>query len=89
MIVQIEIPDDISRALSERWGDIPQRLMETLAVEGYRSGALTQYQVGRVLALEGRETVAAFLARQGVFPEFSEEEFERELQDARDVQART
>ena len=42
MRVTIQLPDDISAALEEQWDDVPRRSLEAIAVEGYRSGALTQ-----------------------------------------------
>jgi hypothetical protein len=49
MKVTIELPDDVSAALKGRWDDVPRRLLEAIAVEGYRTGALTETQVRRLL----------------------------------------
>ena len=61
MQVNIELLEDVSRALPERWGDVSRRTLEAIALEGYRSGALTESQVRRVLDFETRMDVHAFL----------------------------
>lgn len=66
MTVTIQLPDDISAALGERWDNVPRRSLEAIAVEGYRSGALTEAQVRRVLGLESRFLVHALLKEHRV-----------------------
>jgi len=61
MSVTIQLPADISAALGARWDDVPRRSLEAIAIEGYRTGALTEEQVRRVLALETRFDVHALL----------------------------
>jgi hypothetical protein len=48
MRVTIQLPDDISAALEEQWDDVPRRSLEAIAIEAYRSGALTESQVRRL-----------------------------------------
>ena len=49
MRVTLDLPDEISAALEGQWQDIPRQAFEALAVEGYRTGALTENQVRRLL----------------------------------------
>jgi predicted HTH domain antitoxin len=64
MNVAVELPDDIAKQLETAWQDIPRRVLEAVAVEGYRSGALTHGQVQRLLNLSWWETEAFFKERQ-------------------------
>jgi hypothetical protein len=66
MQVNIELPEDVSQALQERWGDVSRRSLEAIALEGYWSGALTESQVRRLLGFETRMEVHAFLKQAGV-----------------------
>ena len=66
MRVTIQLPDDISAALEERWDDVPRRSLEAIAVEGYRTGALTEPQVRRLLKLDTRFQVHALLKEHRV-----------------------
>jgi predicted nucleic acid-binding protein len=61
MQVNIELPEDVSQALQERWGDVSRRSLEAIALEGYWSGALT---VDTALDLDPGEREAIALARQ-------------------------
>ncbi len=68
MNVAIELPEDIARQLESAWHDMPRRTLEAVAVEGYRSGALTRGQVGRLLGLSLWETEAFLKERQAYLP---------------------
>jgi hypothetical protein len=66
MQVKIELHEDTSQALQGRWGDVSRPPLEVIALEGYRSGALTESQVRRLLGFETRMDVHAFLKQAGV-----------------------
>ena len=51
MSVTINLPENIEQQLKEQWGDLPRRTLEALALEAYRSGALSAGQVAEVLQL--------------------------------------
>lgn len=71
MNVAIELPEDIVRHLESSWQDVPRRALEAIAVEGYRSGALTRNQVGQMLALSFWET-EAFLRERQAYLDYTE-----------------
>lgn len=71
--------------LVERWGDMPTHILEALAIEGYRSGVLTEFQVGRMLGFSSRTRIVSFLAERGIFPDYSEAQLNQDLQTARHV----
>lgn len=58
MNVAFELPDDIAQQMEMKWPDVPRGVIEAIAVEGYRSGALTHGQVERFLTLSWAETEA-------------------------------
>jgi predicted HTH domain antitoxin len=68
MNVAIELPEDIARQLRSCWGDMPRRALEAIALEGYRSGALSRGQVGRLLGLNFWETEAFLKEKQAYLP---------------------
>ena len=45
-------PTTYPQPLEEQWDDVPRRSLEAIAVEAYRSGALTESQVRRLLGFE-------------------------------------
>jgi hypothetical protein len=83
MRVTIEIPEDVSLALQERWGDVSRRTLEAIAIEGYRSRALTESQVRRLLGFETRMDVHAFLKQAGVPLHYTKADVEVDLETHR------
>jgi hypothetical protein len=79
MNVTIDLPEDISRALQLEWGDVSRRTLEAMAAEGYRSRALTEAQVRRMLGLETGLEVHAFLKRSGVHLDLDVTDLEQDL----------
>ena len=61
MHLTIDLPADISEVLKERWGDLSRHALETLAVDAYRTGVLSESQVKRLLGFENRFQVHALL----------------------------
>ena len=85
MKVTIELPDDVSAALKGRWDDVPRRALEAIAVDAYRTGALTEAQVRRLLRLESRFQVHALLKEHHVALRYSEADLEDDLRAQREL----
>src|ERR1051326_1222329 len=68
MNLALELPEDVGRELAEAWPDIRRRALEAVALEGYRSGALTRGQVSRMLELSFWDTEAFLKAHQAYLP---------------------
>jgi len=81
----LDLPDDISAALEGRWSDLPRQALEALAVEGYRTGALTEGQVRRLLGLETRFQVHALLKDHRVPLHYTEADLEDDLAAHREL----
>ena len=67
MQITLELPEDIVRELRSRWKDVPRAALESLALEAYRSRALTAAQLRRLLGFETRMQVDAFLKEHEVY----------------------
>ena len=85
MKVTIDLPDDVSAALKGRWDDVPRRSLEAIAVEGYRTGALTEAQVRRLLRLESRFQVHALLKEHHIPLRYTEADLEEDLRTQREL----
>ena len=66
MEVAISLPDDIVQHLQEKHADVPRYVLESIALEGYRSGVLGEEDVRRLLHFESRFDVHAFLDAHAV-----------------------
>ena len=85
MQVTFDLPDDISAVLENHWPDLSRQALEALAAEAYRTGALTEGQVRRLLRLETRFEVHALLKNHGVPLRYTEADFEDDLAAHREV----
>jgi len=85
MHVEIDLPDDISESLRAQWGDVSRQAREVLAVEGYRTGALSETQVKRFLGFETRLQVHAVLKKHRVPYRYSEVELQEDLATHREL----
>jgi predicted HTH domain antitoxin len=83
MTIGIEIPEEIGRQLARSWGDLPTRAREAVAIEGYRSGALSQAQLQLLLGLASRWETDDLLKRAGVYLDYTEADLERDLETSR------
>jgi predicted HTH domain antitoxin len=66
MKVDIQLPESIGRQLEHEWHDVPRRALEAIAIEAYRSDALSREQVGDMLGLSLWET-ETFLKQHQVY----------------------
>jgi len=79
MQITLELPEDIAQGLESSWKDVPRVALESLALEGYRSGALTAAQLRRLLGFETRMQVDAFLKEHEVY-DYTVADFEQDRQ---------
>ena len=67
MNVALELPEEVAQRLQSRWGDVPRRALEAIALDGYRSGALTPHQIRLLLNFSTRWEVEEFLSRERAY----------------------
>jgi hypothetical protein len=69
MQVTVQLPDELAPALGDA-SEMPRKLLEAFAADGYRSGALSRGQVRRLLGLDYWQT-DEFLTQHGALREYS------------------
>ena len=79
MNVAIEIPDDIGRVLSAQVGGVSRAVLEAVAIEAYRSGAIKPAQVQQMLGLGSRWETEAFLRRAEAYHDYTMDDLERDI----------
>ena len=87
MQITFELPQDIAEGLESRWIDLPRAALESLALEAYRSRALTAAQLRRLLGFETRMQVDAFLKEHEIY-DYSIADFEQDRETLRDLRRR-
>jgi hypothetical protein len=83
MQITLEVPDEIVEGLEAK--DLPRALLESFALEGYRSGKLTEEQVRRLLGYGTRMQVHGFLKEHGVYLSYGREDLEQDMQTLRQL----
>ncbi|MEX2303927.1 MAG: UPF0175 family protein [Bryobacterales bacterium] len=86
MALTIDIPDDISEILAQRWGDLSRRVIETMALEAYAEDLLTEHQLGRLLGLPSRFDVEAFLKQRRVPSGYTNEDLDEDVRRLRQAE---
>ena len=76
MQVTIDLPED---------GDFSRRALEALAVEGYRTGAISETQIKRLLGFKTRLQVHALLKEFRVPYRYSEADVQEDLAAHREL----
>jgi len=87
MQITIELPEDIAVGLESKWKDLPRAALESLALEAYRSRALTAAQLRRLLVFETRMQVDAFLREHEIL-DYSADDFEQDRETLRELRMR-
>jgi hypothetical protein len=87
MQITLELPEDIVQELRSKWKDLPRVALESLALEAYRSHAVTATRLRRLLGFETRMQVDAFLKEHEVY-DFTAADFERDRETLRQLRAR-
>ena len=82
MKITVELPDDVARR-----PDPGREALEALAIEGYRSGALSHYEASQLLQVSRFEFDAFLKARNIYDHAYDLQEFEQDLETLRDLEA--
>ncbi len=88
MQITLELPDDVAEGLEVQVKDLPRALLESFALEGYRSGKLTEEQVRKILGYGTRTQVDGFLKEHGVYLDYTLEDLDRETAASREFSSR-
>lgn len=79
MNIAIDIPDDIGNILAAQAGSVSCAVLEAVATEAYRSGAITTSQVQQMLGLHSRWETDAFLQRVAAFHDYTMDDLEKDI----------
>lgn len=72
MDVLISVPDELVQQMQNRWKDLSRGALESLAIEAYRGGVITEAQVQRMLDLPSRWETDRFLKDAQAYIDYTE-----------------
>ena len=79
MEITINVPDAVAgKIFANRQKEISRTVLESIALEEYRKGRLTHFEVGQILGLATLMQVDAFLQQAGVELEYTFDDLERD-----------
>jgi len=81
MHIALDIPDDIKGVIAPNQ-DPARAALEALALEGYRSERLSEYDVRELLGFGTPMQVHGFLKDHGVYLHYSMADLEHDIQEA-------
>jgi hypothetical protein len=81
MHIALDIPDNIQGVIAQDQ-DPARATLEALALEGYRSDRLSEYDVQRLLGFETRMEVHGFLKEHGVYLHYGMEDLEHDIRES-------
>ncbi len=76
MEITVNIPDEIAYRARANGENLSQKMLESFAIEGYREGRLTEFEVGDMLGFESPMEIDEFLKQHGAYIEYSEDEIQ-------------
>jgi predicted HTH domain antitoxin len=88
MEVLLRVPDEIAEKIQVRPEDLPRRALESLVADSYRAGKITAGEVQRMLGFDTRMQTDAFLKERGAYLDYSEEDFQRDIDTLRRLSGR-
>jgi len=87
MQITLDLPEDIAQVLESNNKDLSRAALEGLAIEGYRTGALTAAQLRRMLGFDTRMQVDAFLKDHEIY-DYTAADFGQDRETLRRLQPR-
>ena len=85
MQITVDIPEGFAAQLIAPGKDPSEALLEALALEGYRSQQLSEYEVQQMLGLGTRMEVHGFLKEHGAYLRYSANDFDEDMETIRRV----
>lgn len=85
MQITIELPEDIGNQLQQNWQNLPQKILEAIALEAYRSGIMTTAQIQELLKFSSRWETEQFLKQNHAYIDYTEEDLEQDIQTINQV----
>lgn len=66
MQIRLDVPEEVARKFDAEPGGIIRAALESLAIEGVRSGKLTVHQARQMLGIPSRHEMDGFLKAHGM-----------------------
>jgi len=83
MDVLLHLPEDIGEKLGASRENLPRWALESWAVEAYKAGVLTAFEVGKMLGHSSRWETEDFLKRAGAYLDYTVDDLAQDVETLR------
>jgi hypothetical protein len=80
MQITINIPEDIGNQLQQNWEDLPQKILEALAIEAFRNRIMTSAQIQELLKFSSLSETENFLKQSHILLDSTKEDLSQNTQ---------
>ncbi|MGL6339206.1 MAG: UPF0175 family protein, partial [Waterburya sp.] len=67
MEITVNLPDKLTEKIGEQWGDLSKKVVDSLALEAYKSKIISTAELGEILGFSSRLEIHDFLQKSGVY----------------------
>lgn len=78
MQIVVDVPDGLAKRLGVPPAALPEAAVRALAIDAYRCGQLTEWELGELLQLQTRDALDALLKQHGVPLKYTWDDLETE-----------
>jgi predicted HTH domain antitoxin len=77
--VAIQIPDEVGRALAARSLNLTRAVLEAVAIEAYRTSAISSAQVQEMLGFRSRWETEGFLRQAEAYHDYTMDDLDQDI----------
>jgi predicted HTH domain antitoxin len=80
MEITVNLPDKLTEKIGEQWGDLSKKVVDSLALEAYKSKIISTAELGEILGFSSRLEIHDFLQKSGVYFNYDQEDLADDLE---------
>ena len=88
MEITVNLPDKLTEKVGEQWGDLSKKIVDSLALEAYKSKIISTAELGEILGLNSRWEIYDFLQKSGVYLNYEADDLADDLATINDLRDR-
>ncbi|MGL5076543.1 MAG: UPF0175 family protein [Waterburya sp.] len=85
MEITVNLPDKLTEKIGEQWGDLSKKVVDSLALEAYKSKIISTAELGEILGFSSRLEIHDFLQKSGVYLNYDQEDLADDLETIKNL----
>ncbi len=79
MQIIIDLPDKMTLRMEEKWGNLSEKMLKTLALEAYQNRLISTSELREMLNLSSSLETHKFLKEAGIYLNYDEDELNEDF----------